>query len=87
MIKVFAMTGDDEQRLDEHLQRRPGDFVLHLRIANDDFLIRFECIQDHLGDIFAVVDVEETHERLDACLNHVVIFREELFLDLWKEKS
>lgn len=80
MIIVLSMTGDDEQGLDEIVERLAGDFVLHRRFTNDNFLVRFQCVEDHLADILAVVGTKEIHERLDAGLNHVVILEKEFFL-------
>jgi hypothetical protein len=62
VIVVLPMTSDDHQRLDEILKCRTGDFVLHRRLADEDFLVRFQCVEDQLADIVAVVDLKETHE-------------------------
>jgi hypothetical protein len=62
MVEILSMTGNDEQIFDEILERLPCNFVLHFRFANHNFLVRFQCIEDHLADIFAVVGSKKIHE-------------------------
>lgn len=87
MIVFLSMTEDDEQRFDEILQRLPGDFVLHLRFANENFLVRFQCVKDYLAKTFGVVEVKDIHERFYSRLNHIVIFREKFSFAFEKRKK
>lgn len=80
MVVLLPMAHDDQQRFDEAFQRLAWDFVLQLRLGDEQALVSLEGVEDHLTSFLAVVGDEQIDKGRDAGLDDVVFLHQQLLL-------